>query len=82
MNLRFMYSTNAKEIGTLYLIYGVFASFVGSFLSFLIRLELASGGKVCFLGNFDMYNTVITAHAVAMIFFFVMPVSMGGFANF
>ena len=80
--MRFLYSTNAKEIGTQYLLYGVFASLVGSILSFLIRLELASGGKVTFLGNWDTYNTVITAHAISMIFYFVMPVSMGAFANF
>lgn len=57
---RWLLSTNAKDIGTLYLIFAVIAGLVGSALSFIIRLELSSGGSVYLLGNNEQYNVVIT----------------------
>ena len=62
-------STNAKDIGTLYLIFGGFAGFIGSALSIIIRLELSSGGKVYLMGNYDQYNVVVTAHGFATVIF-------------
>ena len=86
---RWLYSTNHKDIGTLYLIFAIFAGLVGFTMSVLMRIELMYPG-VDFLpaltgGNIDaayhLFNVLITAHGLIMVFFLVMPALIGGFGN-
>jgi hypothetical protein len=78
---RWFLSCNAKDIGTLYLVFALFSGLLGTAYSVLIRLEL-SGPGAQYIADNQLYNSIITAHAILMIFFMLMPAMIGGFGNF
>src|SRR5512141_275793 len=77
---RFVYSTNHKDIGTMYLVFALVAGVIGGLLSIGIGLELQNPG-IQFFPTPHEYNVFVTGHGLIMIFFMVMPAMIGGFGN-
>ncbi|MDX1949787.1 MAG: cytochrome c oxidase subunit I [Rickettsiales bacterium] len=78
---RWLFSTNHKDIGTMYIIYGIIAGIISAAISVWFRAELQYPGDQVFNGNYQLYNVLITAHALLMVFFMIMPALIGGFGN-
>jgi len=75
-----MLSSSHKDIGSMYLVFGCLSGMLGMTFSLFIRLELAHPGSQLFTSG-QYYNVVITAHALIMIFFMLMPILLGAFGN-
>ena len=83
---RYVYSTNHKDIGTMYIVFAIIAGVVGGVASMLMRLELQNPGAQYIIGadgavDGQLWNVMITAHGLIMVFFVVMPALIGGFGN-
>ena len=83
---RYVYSTNHKDIGTMYLVFAIIAGLIGGAFSLMMRLELQEPGVQYLLsaaGDPDgqMWNVIVSAHGLIMVFFLVMPAMIGGFGN-
>ena len=79
---KWLYTINHKRLGILYFLYTLVSAIMGSYLATCIRLELAFPGSPSFNGDSLKYLQVITAHALIMIFFVIVPIFFGGFANY
>jgi cytochrome c oxidase subunit 1 len=77
---RFVYSTNHKDIGSMYLIFAICAGVVGGFLSIMMRAELMEPGMQIFKDP-HTFNVFVTGHGLIMVFFMIMPAMIGGFGN-
>ena len=77
---RWLYSTNHKDIGTLYLVLSMFGAVIGGAMSVMMRFELMEPG-IQFFSDFQFYNVLVTGHGLVMVFFVVMPALIGGFGN-
>ena len=77
---RWLYSTNHKDIGTMYIIFAIVAAFIGGAMSIYMRMELMNPG-VQYMADGHMWNVFTTAHGLIMVFFVVMPGLIGGFGN-
>jgi len=78
---RWLYSTNHKDIGTMYIIYAIVFGVIGSLFSVIIRMELAEPGMQVLGEDYQFFNVLVTAHGLIMVFFMVMPALIGGFGN-
>jgi cytochrome c oxidase subunit I len=78
---RWLCSTNHKDIGTMYLTFSIIAGLIGAAFSVYFRMELAEPGDQYMHGDYQFYNMLVTAHALIMVFFMIMPGLFGGFGN-
>lgn len=79
---RWLFSTSAKDIAILYLIFSLISGLLGSAFSLIIRLELSAPGSQYLMNNNQLYNVAISSHGVLMIFFFILPGLFGAFGNY
>jgi cytochrome c oxidase subunit 1 len=79
--VRWLYSTNHKDIGTMYLIFAITAGCLGAIFSIVFRMELQHPGDQILGGDHQLFNVLVTAHGLTMVFFVIMPAMIGGFGN-
>jgi heme/copper-type cytochrome/quinol oxidase subunit 1 len=79
---RWIFTTNHKRIGILYLLFGFFNGMLAVLLSMVIRTQLAFSESTFLCENYQFYNVVVTMHGVLMLFVVIMPILMGGFGNY
>lgn len=77
-----VYTTNHKRIGIVYLFFGIFNGMLAVLFSTFIRIELSSPGDVVMFGNPHFYNMCVTMHGILMLFVVIMPILFGGFGNY
>jgi heme/copper-type cytochrome/quinol oxidase subunit 1 len=77
-----VFSTNHKRLGLGYLLFGVCACLISVLLSVMVRLELAFPGSQFLCGQYQLYNVLVTMHGIIMLFFVVVPITVGGFGSF
>ena len=77
---RYVYSTNHKDIGTMYLVFAIMAGIIGGFFSMMMRAELMYPGLQVFKEP-HTFNVFVTGHGLIMVFFMIMPAMIGGFGN-
>ncbi|HMK81197.1 MAG TPA: cbb3-type cytochrome c oxidase subunit I, partial [Xanthobacteraceae bacterium] len=77
---RYLYSTNHKDIGTMYLVFAIVGGVIGAVLSIVMRMELQQPGMQIFTSG-HTFNVFVTAHGLIMVFFMIMPAMIGGFGN-
>jgi heme/copper-type cytochrome/quinol oxidase subunit 1 len=80
--INWFWTTNHKRIGLLYLLFGTFAGFLSVLFSLLIRMQLAFPLNTFLADNYQFYNVLVTMHGILMLFFVIIPISLGGFGNF
>jgi len=80
--VNWFWTTNHKRIGILYLLFGIFAGFISVLLSLLIRMQLAFPNNTFIGDNYQFYNMIVSMHGIIMLFFVIVPISLGGFGNF
>jgi len=78
---RWLFSTSHKDIAILYLIFGFISGMTATGMSVIIRMELSAGNAQFLHNNNHLFNVLVTGHAIAMIFLFVMPVLIGAFGK-
>jgi hypothetical protein len=80
--VNWIWTTNHKRIAMLYFIFGIMAGFLAVLMSLLIRMQLAFPGNDFIGGDYHYYNVLVTMHGLLMLFFVIMPITLGGFGNF
>ena len=78
---RYLYSTNHKDIGTMYIVFAITFGLVGGLISIIMRAELMEPGAQVLGGDNQLFNVLISAHGLIMVFFLIMPAFIGGFGN-